>query len=60
VATAKGNQIVISQIICSVSPITFRNKFKAEGCDPFSKFVSIVGGTECDAAEDVELEAESV
>jgi len=41
-----------------VSPTTIRNKFKAEGCDPFSKFLS-VGGTDCEAAEDVELEAES-
>jgi len=50
---------VISQITCSFSPTTIRNKFKAEGCNPFRKFVSILGGTGCDAAEDVELEAES-
>jgi len=49
---------VISRITCSVSPTTTRYKFNAEVCDPFSKFVS-VGGSECDAAEDVEPEAES-
>lgn len=50
---------VVSRITCSVSPITIRNTFKAEGCDAFSKFVSIAGGTDCDEADDVELEAES-
>lgn len=58
-APGKGNRIVGNRITCSVSPIRFRNKFKAEGCDSFSKFVNIVGGTECDAAEDVELQAEN-
>lgn len=50
---------VISRITCLISPTTIRDEFKPEGCDPFSKLVSIAGGTDCDAAEDVELEAES-
>ena len=45
--------------IFALADFMFRKKCKAEGCDPFSKFITIVGDTDWEATKDVEPLARS-